>query len=63
MSQQPAERKLLTVNNLCDFVLNVVRDLQKLCSCHPSLFLCQFVKPLERILEVDPPDQLLEILL
>ena len=56
MCQYTAERTQLTLGN---FLLDVVRDLQKLCSCHPSLFLCQFIKPLERILEVGPPDQLL----
>ena len=59
MCQQSVERTPLTFNDLCDFVLDVVRDLQNLRSCHASLFLCQFIKSLECILKFGPPDQLL----
>ena len=63
MSQKLAESTPLTVNHLCNFFLNIVRGHQKLCSGHPSLLLCQFIEPLESILQVGPSSQLLEILL
>jgi hypothetical protein len=61
MSLKSAKSTPLTVNNLSNFVLNVVRDHQKLCSSHSSLFVRQFIKTLERILQVGSPSQLLEI--
>ena len=63
MFHMQAENTPLTVNNLSNFVLNVMRGLQNLCSSHPSLFLRQFVKSLESIFQVRPPGQPLEILL
>ena len=42
------------------FVADAVRDPQDLRKRHPSLFLCQFIQPLECILEVSPSCQFLQ---
>ena len=60
--QSTAKSTRLTVNDLSQFIPNIVRDLQKLCSSHSSLFLSQSIKTLQSVLQLRPPGQPLEIL-
>ena len=44
-------------------IMDHMRGLQTLCSCHPSLLFSQPVQSSQPILDVGPPDHLLQILL
>ena len=54
------DRRDLVIDGLHS-VINSMRDLQNLCSGHSSLLLRQLVQPLQRILDLSPSDQLLQI--
>ena len=54
------DRRDLVINGLHS-VINGMRNLQNLRSGHSSLLLRQLVQPLQCILDVGPPDKLLEI--
>ena len=45
-----------------DFAVDAVSHLQQLRRCHSSLFLRQFVQPLQAILDVSVPRQFLQVL-
>ena len=44
------------------FIIDAVSDLQELRVCHPSFLMCQFVQPTERVFDIRPSNQLLEII-
>ena len=55
------QKRLRTINDHRDPIIDGMRDLENLCSYHPDLFICQLVQPLQRIFYVGLSNQLLQI--
>jgi hypothetical protein len=55
------QKRLRTINDHRDLIVDGLCGLQNLCSYHPDLFICQLVQPLQRIFNVSLPNQLLQV--
>jgi hypothetical protein len=55
------QASLRTVDDRIDFIVDATRDLQYLRSCHPSLLLSKFIQSLQRIFNIAPAQQFLQI--